>query len=177
MRSILSNSRLVKPGDTFGSRIVIGAPFRKGDRSRSFVVVECVCGLVAISNVDNLVSGKGALCKRCAHMKHGLVDHPLNSIWHGMKQRCLNHNLPRFSDYGGRGISVCDEWKNEFRPFYNWAMSNGWKPGLQLDRINNDGNYEPGNCRFVTPKANSLNRRPRKRKHGLHAPVLSGVHS
>lgn len=171
MRSLLPNSRLVKPGDKFGARTVLGVPFRQGYRKRSFVVVECQCGAVAISNVDNLAGGKGSICKRCSHLKHGLVKHPLNSVWCGMKQRCYNKNMHRYVDYGGRGIKICDEWRNDFEAFHNWAIANGWQAGLQIDRIDNDGIYEPGNCRFVTPQANSLNRRPRKRKHGMQAPV------
>jgi hypothetical protein len=88
-----------------------------------------------------------------------------------MKQRCYNKNLVRYSDYGGRGIRICDTWMASFQEFYDWAIANGWQAGLQIDRIDNDGNYEPDNCRFVTPQVNSMNRRPRKRNNGMRAPV------
>lgn len=74
-----------------------------------------------------------------------------------MRQRCYNPNNPRYYRYGGRGITICEEWKN-LNNFIEWALSNGWVEGLQIDRINNDGNYTPDNCRFVTNKQNSRNR-------------------
>lgn len=65
-----------------------------------------------------------------------------------MKSRCYNKNKKNYKYYGGRGIKVCDEWKDNFKEFYNWAI-NGWKKGLTLDRINNDDDYKPDNCRWV----------------------------
>jgi hypothetical protein len=74
-----------------------------------------------------------------------------------MIERCIRPATNSFSRYGGRGISICDEWRNDFVSFYSWAISHGWSDGLQIDRINNDGNYEPSNCRFVTNKENCRN--------------------
>jgi hypothetical protein len=65
--------------------------------------------------------------------------------------------MPKYHRYGGRGITICDEWKDSFIKFYEWVVTNGYKEGLQIDRIDNDGNYEPGNCRFVTARVNSHN--------------------
>jgi hypothetical protein len=76
-------------------------------------------------------------------MKHGLKNTRLYKIWQQMKNRCLNPKGNRFKDYGARGITVCDEWKNDFKAFYDWAMSNGYSDDLTIDRIDNDGNYEP----------------------------------
>ena len=76
-----------------------------------------------------------------------------------MKSRCNNPNRPKYPRYGGRGIKVCDEWNNDFMSFYTWAIDNGYSDDLQIDRIDNDGNYCPDNCRWVTLQENTLNRR------------------
>lgn len=90
---------------------------------------------------------------------HGLTRHPLYVSWRSMRQRCLNKNNTAYHNYGGRGITICDEWLNDFVSFYEWALSNGYKKGYTIDRINNDGNYEPSNCRWITVKEQSYNRR------------------
>lgn len=80
-----------------------------------------------------------------------------------MKNRCSNPRNRHYKDYGGRGIKVCDEWadkKQGHKNFQNWAVESGWKEGLSIDRKNNDGNYEPSNCRWATPKEQARNRRP-----------------
>lgn len=95
--------------------------------------------------------------------KHGLYrEHRgLFGVWQTMKSRCENPNRGKYKDYGGRGIKICDEWY-EASNFVKWALNNGYKSGLQLDRIDNNGDYCPENCRFVTPKENSRNRRNTK---------------
>ncbi len=92
-------------------------------------------------------------------IKHGLRNHPLYKVWSNIKDRCYNVRQQNFHNYGGRDIRMCDEWKNDFKKFYKWCIINGWKPYLQIDRRENDGNYEPNNCRFVTCKINANNRR------------------
>ena len=76
-----------------------------------------------------------------------------------MKNRCNNPNEPRYSDYGGRGITVCQEWLDDFMNFYNWAMENGYSDELSIDRINNDKGYSPDNCRWSTKKEQANNTR------------------
>jgi hypothetical protein len=91
------------------------------------------------------------------HYIHGMYRTRIYKIWRCMKGRVLNPNSEVYHRYGGRGITLCDEW-HEFIPFMNWALSHGYAENLVLDRENNDGNYEPSNCRWITRKENSQNR-------------------
>lgn len=94
---------------------------------------------------------------RKGNPKHGFKHHPLYSVYQGMKERCYRETNTHFARYGGRGITICDEWLESNVEFFNWALANGWEDGLQIDRIDNDGNYSPKNCRWVTPTENARN--------------------
>jgi hypothetical protein len=98
-----------------------------------------------------------------SNREHGYSQHPVYFIWKAMRQRCNNPKAQRYKDYGGRGIKVCSEWNDPIN-FIEWAFQQGYQPLLKLtlDRIDNDGNYEPSNCRFVPQSINNLNQRSRK---------------
>ena len=96
------------------------------------------------------------------HKTHGLGYTRLYNIWDKMKMRVYNPQYKRYSDYGGRGITICDEWKNDFMSFHDWAMSNGYSDELSIDRIDNDGNYCPENCRWTTRIIQNRNQRIKK---------------
>ena len=125
----------------------------------------CECGNYTVVEGNRLRSGmtKSCGCLRintivAFNKKHGMASNRLYNIWSHMKSRCLNKNDRAYRRYGGRGITVCEEWQ-QFKPFMKWALENGYNDDLEIDRINNNGNYSPENCRFVTPKENSRNRR------------------
>lgn len=132
----------------------------------SHVLCKCDCGTFKEFSLK-LVKTSGT--KSCGCLKrekasvrltiHGLKNHKLYSVWEGLKKRCYGENQPRYKDYGGRGISVCDKWRYNPKAFIEWSLNNGWKIGLCIDRENNNGDYTPDNCRFVTYTINNLNKR------------------
>lgn len=92
-------------------------------------------------------------------LKHGGCGTRLYRIWYDMRRRCSYEKSINWHLYGGRGIKVCDEWESDFESFRNWAIENGYSESLTLDRINNDGNYEPSNCRWATADEQNANKR------------------
>ena len=96
------------------------------------------------------------------HTSHGGKGTRLYYIWDSMKARCYNPQRRDFKNYGGRGITVCTEWLNDFAAFRDWALSHGYADNLTIDRIDNDGDYTPENCRWVTITEQNQHKRPRK---------------
>ncbi len=130
----------------------------------------CDCGKEVIKCKNLVVRGECHSCgceksKRIIEFnkrtkkKHGKLNTRLCKIWSSMKTRCFNKNDISYKWYGGRGISICDEWMNDFLSFYDWSMSNGYKDNLTIDRIDVNGNYEPSNCRWVDMKTQNRNKR------------------
>lgn len=124
----------------------------------------CSCGLEKNVSGNDIRSGNSSGCVQCrsigAPKTHGASGTRLYTIWGLMKGRCYRPNHPDYQYYGGRGVTVCDRWRNNFE---NFRCDMGEPPvGMSIDRINNDGNYEPGNCRWATMKQQCRNRRTTK---------------
>lgn len=131
---------------------------------REHYLCKCDCGKNSIVEKYCLTKGitKSCGCYNIDRLKernrksHGMYRTRLNTIWNSMKNRCTRKNN---KNYGGRGITVCNEWNRDFMAFYNWAVKNGYKENLTIDRIDVNGNYEPQNCRWITTKEQCRNTR------------------
>lgn len=151
------------------SRLTVIAYAGKNKHNRSLWLCKCDCGNTKVISSNALQQGTTKSCG-CLNQEnhitkpnrttHGQSHTRLYRIWKAMKSRCNNPNNPSYQKwYGSKGVKICDEWNQNFWMFYNWSICHGYKDNLTIDRINPEGNYEPSNCRWATPKEQAQNKR------------------
>lgn len=168
-----------KPNDLKGKKFGRLKVLERAENDRkgnTMWICECECGNIVTTHGYSLTGGTATSCgcrrneSLSAYNKqekrtHGETHSRLYVIWRGIRQRCNNPNDKHYKDYGGRGITICAEWNESYEAFRDWALSHNYSENLSIDRIDNDGNYEPSNCRWATSSEQNANRRHYKLKH------------
>lgn len=159
----------IKNGEKFGKLEIIEevSSIISSNKPRRVFKCMCECGNTIDVQLSSLRTGHTTSCgcyqkqkAKEGQLKHGLADnHPLYVTWKNIKKRCYYKSAPQFKDYGGRGITMDELWKNDFQEFYNWAINNNWNENLTIDRVDVDGNYVEENCRWVDMKTQANNTR------------------
>jgi hypothetical protein len=159
-------------GQVFG-RLTVVSEKGKGKSGNIIWECTCCCGNTSLSQGGDLKRGNTKSCgclRKETHTTHGLRGHPMYTVWSSMKKRCYAESGKRYQDYGGRGVKVCDRWISSLENFIEDTYE-GYEKGLQLDRIDNNGDYEPENIRWVTPQQNVMNRRSFKNSSSIYKGV------
>lgn len=152
----MAKAKNIKQGQIFGNLTILEEVEQKNKKRR--FKVKCNCGRIKTVQLANLLNGSTISCGCIRGKKHNMSNTRLYHIWQGMRYRCYTTTCSTYKNYGAKGIRVYEEWKNDFKPFYNWAIQNGYSDTLTLDRIDPKGNYEPDNCRWADWKTQANNK-------------------
>jgi hypothetical protein len=172
-------------GKIFGSLTVLRFMGGAGPRNASQWECQCGCGVIIVragQDLNRMVKeGYAPSCPACklrrtaqSKQTHGMSKHPIFMAWCSMRARCRDPRRREWKNYGGRGITICARWEKSFDNFWR-DMAPTWREGLELDRIDNEGHYEPGNCHWVPRQQNINNRRVTHPVNMQHLAEITGI--